>query len=218
VGIGLGLLTAGPRRLVAPALEPWQLPKIDLMLVSHAHFDHLDRPSLCRLSKRVPVITSEHNGDLIRDLGYRKVNELRWGESAQFNGAKITAREVRHWGARTFFDRHRGFNAFLIEAGGKKILYGGDTAYHDYFKDIGPVDLAIFGIGAYDPYIQAHANPEQAMAMANHVKAKRILPMHHSTFRLSHEPIDEPLERMLEAAGPDTSRLCITQVGGQFSN
>ncbi len=218
IGVGLGLITGGPRRLVAPALSMRELPEIDLILISHAHFDHLDRPTLARLPKRTPVITAHHTHDLIRDLGFRRVTELQWGESVAVGGVRITAREVAHWGARTFYDRHRGFNAYLIEAGKRRVLYGGDTAYHHGFKGIGKVDLAVFGIGAYDPYIQAHATPEQVWTMANHVRAERILPMHHSTFRLSQEPTGEPIERMLAAAGRDTDRIVATQIGAQWAH
>jgi L-ascorbate metabolism protein UlaG (beta-lactamase superfamily) len=132
------------------------------------------------------------------------------------SGVKFTAREVRHWGARTFLDSYRGFSAFLIESDKHRILYGGDTAYHERFKDIGKVDLAIFGIGAYDPYIQAHATPEQAWAMAQHVDADQLLPMHHSTFRLSHEPMEEPMKRLLAAAGKEADRVAVREVGGQW--
>lgn len=217
IGVGLGLMTGGPRRLVGPALTARELPKIDLILISHAHFDHLDRPTLARLPKRIPVVTADQTQDLVRDLGFRDVTELHWGERLELdNGLRLTAREVAHWGARTFYDMHRGFNAYLIEAGKRRVLYGGDTAYFDGFKDIGKVDLAVFGIGAYDPYIAAHANPEQVWEMANHVKADRILPMHHSTFRLSFEPLNEPIERMLRAAGKDTDRVCVREVGGMW--
>lgn len=217
VGIGLGLATGGPRRLIAPALTVRQLPRIDLILISHAHFDHLDRPTLARMSNRIPVIAAHHTADLISDLGFRNVTELKWGESTHFAGLKITARQVRHWGARTFYDQHRGFNAYLIESSDKRVLYAGDTAYHEYFRDIGKVDLAIVGIGAYDPYIAAHANPEQAWAMASHVSAGQILPIHHSTFRLSHEPLHEPIQRMLAAAGPLAHRIIARQIGHQWA-
>jgi len=217
VGVGLGLFTGGPRRLVAPALTARELPKIDLILISHAHFDHLDRPTLARLPKRTPVVTAHHTKDLVLDLGFRRVDELRWGETLELpNGLRLTAREVDHWGARTFFDKHRGFNAYLIESGKRRVLYGGDTAYYEGFKDIGRVDLAIFGIGAYDPYVAAHATPEQAWQMANHVRAERVLPMHHSTFRLSYEPVAEPMERMLTAAGGDAGRVCVREIGGMW--
>ena len=221
VGVGLGLFTGGPRRLVAPALSVRELPDIDLILVSHAHYDHLDRPTLARLPKRTPVVTAHQTRDLVRDLGFRRVTELHWGDELELdNGVKIGAAEVAHWGARTFYDMHRGFNAYLIEAPGpgrpRRVLYGGDTAYHEGFKDLGEVDLAVFGIGAYDPYVAAHATPEQAWTMADHVRARYVLPMHHSTFRLSFEPVNEPMERILAAAGRDAGRIVVREVGGQW--
>jgi L-ascorbate metabolism protein UlaG (beta-lactamase superfamily) len=217
IGVGLGLLTGGPQRLVAPPVKLRELPKLDLILISHAHFDHLDRPTLSRLPKRTPIIMARDNLDLVCDLGFRNVTELRWGESTDIGGVKITSRQVQHWGARTFFDQHRGYSAFLIESSQHRVLYGGDSAYHDHFRDIGGIDLAVMGIGAYDPYIAAHATPEQALSMADHVKAERILPMHHSTFRLSYEPITEPLERMMAAVGRNVQRLVACEVGRMWS-
>ena len=216
VGLGMGLFTCGPRRLLAPALSLGRLPKVDLILISHAHFDHLDRPTLMRLPKHVPVVTAHRTHDLIHDLGYETVTELQWGESLRYKDLKITAREVRHWGARTFFDHHRGLSAYLLESGNRRVLYGGDTAYHDHFQDLaghGGVDLACLGIGAYDPYIAAHATPEQAWKMADHARAKFVMPMHHSTFRLSHEPTHEPLERLLATAGRGADRIVTPHVG-----
>jgi L-ascorbate metabolism protein UlaG (beta-lactamase superfamily) len=217
VGIGLGLVTGGPRRHVAPALSIRDLPPIDVLLISHAHYDHLCRPTLVRLPKSTHVITAHGTSDLIRDLGFRNVTELRWGESKTVEGVTFTAQKVRHWGARTFFDDHRGYNAYLIESANRRVLYGGDTAYQDYFKDLGRVDLAVLGIGGYDPYLASHATPEQAWEMANHLNADHLLPMHHSTFRLSHEPTTEPVERLLTIAGNDTSRITMTQVGGLWT-
>ncbi len=167
VGIGLGLVTLGPRRLLGPALLIRQLPKLDLILISHAHFDHLDRPTLSRLPKTVPVIAAHRTRDLIADLGFQSVTELQWGNSLQLGSLTLTAREAKHWGARTFYDHFRGYNSYLLESGKRRVLYGGDTAYHSGLSDIGGVDLAVLGIGAYDPYIAAHATPEQAWAMSN---------------------------------------------------
>jgi L-ascorbate metabolism protein UlaG (beta-lactamase superfamily) len=212
IGLGLWLATLGPRRHVAPALNIASLPPIDLILVSHAHFDHLDRQTLSALPKKAAVVTAGHTQDLIRDLGFR-VNELRWGERLTVGPLTITARRVNHWGARTFYDRHRGFNAYLIESAHHRVLFGGDTAYQEDFQDIGKVDLAILGIGAYDPYIHAHATPEQAWTMAQHVRADFVLPIHHSTFRLSHEPMEEPIQRILTAAGPQAQRIAARRVG-----
>jgi L-ascorbate metabolism protein UlaG (beta-lactamase superfamily) len=218
VGIGLGLITAGPKRLVAPAVSLRELPNIDLILISHAHFDHLDRPTLARIARHIPVITARHTGDLLKDLGFRNVRELHWGESLDASpSVRISAHSVAHWGARTFHDRHRGFNSYLIEGNGRRVLYGADTAYHEGFKSLAPVDLAILGIGAYNPYIAAHANPEQAWEMAQHCRARWILPMHHSTFRLSYEPTGEPIKRMLAAAGSEAEKIVVRQVGGQWS-
>ena len=221
VGLGLGVITGGPRRLVSPALSVRQLPPLDLILISHAHFDHLDRPTLARLDKATPVVAAHHTADLIADLGFRTVTELAWGESTVAAGLTVTAFPVKHWGARTFYDQHRGYAAFRLDAPahdgvpGRRVLYGGDTAYHDGFTAVGPVDLAILGIGAYDPYIAAHATPEQALAMADQCQAKHILPIHHSTFRLSYEPSTDPIRRLLAAAGPD--RVVVREVGQQWA-
>ena len=217
IGVGLGLMTGGPRRFVAPALTPRELPMIDLVLISHAHFDHLDRPSLVRLPKRTPIVTAHRTHDLISDLSFRQVTELQWGERTRIGGISVTACKVNHWGARTFYDRHRGFNGYLLEAGNQRVLYGGDTAYHEGFRSLGKVNLAAMGIGAYDPYIAAHATPEQAWIMADHVRADFLMPMHHSTFRLSFEPMHEPMERMLAAAGGDEARVVVREIGMQWA-
>jgi len=216
IGLSLGLMTGGPRRYVAPALSIAQLPQIDLILISHAHFDHLDRPSLRQFSKQIPVIASAGVRDLIDDMGFKNVRELAWGASTRFGDMHITSREVRHWGARTFFDSTRGFGAFLIESADARVLFGGDSAYHELFTDVAPIDLAILGIGAYDPYIAAHATPEQALAMADHMRARRVLAMHHSTFRLSHEPMNEPIARFRQAVGNDSARIVASEIGGMY--
>lgn len=216
VGIGLGLMTGGPRRYIAPALAIHQLPAIDLILISHAHFDHLDRPTLSRLPKHVPIITAPATRDLIDDLGFSDVTELRWGEVKQVGAVRVTSQQVAHWGARTFHDDHRGFNAYVLESGGRRILFGGDSAYQEHFRSIAKVNLAILGIAAYNPWIEGHATPEQAWEMANHARADFMLPMHHSTFRLSHEPMEEPMERLMTAAGGDEARIVVREVGGMW--
>lgn len=219
VGLGLGLMTAGPRRFVAPALSIAQLPPIDLILVTHAHFDHLDRPSLNRLPKTAHVVTSEHNGDLIRDLGFAKVTELRWNERVEVGGVAVTARRVNHWGARAVLDRHRGFAGFLLDAprprGGRsrRVLCGGDSAYHEHYTDLERVDLAILGIGGYNPWIESHANPEEAWRMSRHMRAEFLLPIHHRTFKLSHEPVNEPMERLLTSASTEADRVVGREIG-----
>lgn len=217
IGLGAGLFTLGPRRRMLAALSIRQLPDIDLILLSHAHFDHLDRPTLARLDRRIPIITAPHTSDLIHDLGFRQIHELPWGGRCAVGDLAVSAIEVNHWGARTFVDRHRGYNGYLLQAGGHRILYAGDTAYHERFQCLAPVDLMIVGIAAYDPYIAAHANPEQAWVMTRHAQARYVLPFHHGTFRLSHEPMEEPMERLLKAAGDNARQIAIRQTGGQWA-
>jgi L-ascorbate metabolism protein UlaG (beta-lactamase superfamily) len=215
IGVGFGVMTVGPRRFVAAALKARELPKLDLILISHAHFDHLDRPTLVKLHKSTPVITAHKTRDLIRDLGFTNITELQWGESARLDGITFAAAEAKHWGARTFQDVYRGYNGYVIEGGSRRVFYSGDTAYRR-FGDFGAVDLAIFGIGAYDPYIQAHATPEQVWQMFEHLRGRWLLPIHHSTFRLSHEPMEEPMQRMLQAAGAASDRVVIRRIGDQW--
>lgn len=220
IGIHIGPITLGMKRLVYPAAVPANLPTPDLILLSHAHMDHLDRPSLRQLENpNTTVITAAHTSDLLRVKNYQAVHELKWGESRQVGPAKVRAFEVNHWGARTRTDVHRGYNGYLIEAGRHRILFGGDTAYTDLFRQLRStknIDLAIMPIGAYDPWIHAHCNPEQALTMANHAGAEFILPVHHRTFKLSSEPLNEPLERLMLAAGANTDRVALREIGDEF--
>ncbi len=218
VGVGLGVLTAGPKRLVAPAVKITELPKIDLILLSHAHFDHLDRPTLARLPKRTPIVTAMRTRDLVTDLGYRDVKQLDWKRALTIDRLRIEAIEPKHWGARTFHDIQRSYNAYLLHdlTTGRKALYGGDTAMTTAFDNRGPVDLAMLGIGAYDPYVAAHSNPEQAWEMFQKIPATFLLPFHHSTFKLSFEPTAEPMERLLKAAGSEATRVIVREVGGMW--
>ncbi|HEU5021699.1 MAG TPA: MBL fold metallo-hydrolase, partial [Bryobacteraceae bacterium] len=219
IGIGLGPLTIGMKRLVAPAALPGDFPRPDVILLSHAHMDHFDRPSLRALEHRgTTVVTAAGTSDLLRAKRYEKVHELKWNESAQVGSASIRAFEVRHWGARTHTDVHRGYNGYAIEAGRHRIIFGGDTAYTDSFRALRSskeFDLAIMPIGAYDPWINAHCNPEQAFQMANDAGANLILPVHHQTFKLSSEPYFEPMERLLNAAG---ERVIVQEIGGEFQS
>ena len=215
VGVGVGGLTLGPRRLVRPALGVRELPALDAVLVSHAHFDHCDLATLRRLPRATRAVVQEGMGDLVRR--FARVDELKWGESTEVKGARVEAVEVNHWGARRLTDKHRGYGGFLVEKRGRALVFGGDTAYTAAFERLRRrgtrVDLAVLPIGAYDPYINVHANPEQSWRMAREMGARYILPMHHSTFRLSREPAAEPRQRLLAAAGEERWRVALTEVG-----
>ena len=182
--------------------------------------DHFDVPTLRRLEHRATaVITAWNTSDLLRPSRYGSVRELRWNETARVGPASIRALEVNHWGARMRNDTHRSYNGYMIEAGRHRVLFAGDTAYTDSFRAVRtskPVDLAIMPIGAYDPWIRVHCNPEQALAMAQHAGAEFILPVHHRTFELSREPLHEPLERLLTAAGAAEDRVVVRDFGHEF--
>jgi L-ascorbate metabolism protein UlaG (beta-lactamase superfamily) len=215
IGVQLAGVTIGPRRLVQPALKISELPPLDAVLVSHAHMDHCDLGTLHRLSRRTQAVVQRGNHDLARR--FRRVHDLAWGESVEINGARIEAIEVNHWGARKLTDRHRGYGGFLITKRGRALVFGGDTAYTNAFARLRhraqKIDLAILPIGAYDPYVFAHANPEQAWAMRYEMGATYILPMHHSTFRLSREPTREPITRLFAAAGDERWRIALSEPG-----
>lgn len=214
VGVSVGGLTIGPRRLVAPALSVRDLPPLDAVILSHAHMDHSDMGTLRRLPRNAEAVVQSGNRDLVRR--FRRVHELGWGDSVEIKGARVESITVNHWGARKLTDRHRGYGGFLISKRGRSLVFGGDTAYTNAFAGLrrkANIDLAIMPIGGYNPYIFAHANPEQAWAMRREMGAAYILPMHHSTFRLSREPVREPVERLLAAAGTERWRVALTEPG-----
>lgn len=220
IGLSLGPLTLGIKRLVEIALPPQALPPLDLVLLSHAHMDHFDLPSLRRLENpHTQVVTASQTSDLLRVRRYARVHELHWNESVQVGPARITAFEVSHWGARMRGDIYRGYNGYLVEVGKMRVVFGGDTALTDSFRRLRTarrVDLAIMPVGAYDPWIRVHCNPEQAWQMANEAGAEFVLPVHHQTFHLSREPSLEPIERILQAAGSAPERIALQSIGQEF--
>lgn len=218
VGIGRGLAKLGPLRLVRPALRARDLPPLDLVLLSHAHMDHTDLGTLRSIRRDVPVVVQQGNRDLVQR--FRRVEELAWGESTEVDGVTVESVEVRHWGARMVTDRHRGYGGYLLTKHDRTVLFAGDTAYTDAFAKLGErvrVDLAILPIGAYDPWIANHASPDQAWAMFKSIGADYLLPVHHSTFRLSREPVEEPMQRLLVAAGRESWRVVAPEVGATWA-
>jgi L-ascorbate metabolism protein UlaG (beta-lactamase superfamily) len=223
IGIRLPRFTIGPKRLTAPALEFHELPKIDLILLSHAHFDHLDLRTLRCFDENTIVITARATGDLLRRTRFRYVTELDWSERKTFKTAAseidIRAFAVNHWGARKRHDDYRGYNGYLLERNGRRIIFAGDTAMTDSFTELrryGSIDVAIMSIGAYNPWIRSHCTPEQAIEMANDAGARFIMPVHHQTFRLSFEPMREPIERFEAALRKTPERIALREIGETF--
>ena len=193
------------KRIKHPGIQIRDLPAIDLVLVTHAHFDHLDRKSLREIADEQPIVVPFKVGNLVHDLGFHSVHELGYWQSFEAGPLKITLTPAHHWGARVLHDSHRGFGGYVIEVGGRSIFHCGDTAYFDGFKEIGErhdIDLALLPIGAYDPPSgrEVHMNPEQAVQAFIELKAKKLIPMHYGTFRLSYEPMEEPPQRLLTCA------------------
>lgn len=193
------------KRIRHPGLQLHDLPDIDLVLITHAHFDHLDRRTLRNVAERQPIIVPVGVGDLVHDLGFNEVHELDEYERIHIGPLHVTLTPCAHWGARMLHDSHRGFGGYLIEAGGRTIFHCGDSAYFEGFREIGErydIDIALLPIGAYDPPSgrEVHMNPEEAARTFIDLKANTLVPMHFGSFRLSYEPVAEPPRRLLAVA------------------
>jgi L-ascorbate metabolism protein UlaG (beta-lactamase superfamily) len=220
IGVDAWVGTLGPKRLTACALRPRDLPEIDLVVVSHAHFDHLDTPSLASVRGKPAAVMARSTADLLPRRAFSSVEEFRWGEANKIVTRRgevlVRALEVRHWGARLRRDTHRGYNGYILEREGRKLIFGGDTADTPLFADYrkhGPFDAALMPIGAYQPWIRSHCTPEQAVAMANVAGAKLFVPIHHQAFKLSSEPFAEPIERARAALAKEPERLALWETG-----
>jgi L-ascorbate metabolism protein UlaG (beta-lactamase superfamily) len=199
----------GPRRVRQPAVRFNELPPIAAVLLSHNHYDHCDLATLRKLAKRFDpiVLTPLGNHRLVRSAGLRRVVELDWWEETEAVGSRITLTPARHFAARTPFDRNRAlWGGFMLHADGLRIYFAGDTAYAGLFHDIrhrlGPIDLALLPIGAYEPrwFMQSvHMNPAEAVHAHLDLDAGQSIGMHFGTFPMAMEGIDEPLRALEEA-------------------
>lgn len=201
------------KRLRKPGLNLRDLPPIDVVLVTHAHFDHLHRPSLRAIAqqtrrrggKRPVIVVPRDVFDLVSDLGFEDVVELDWWNSYRHQNLTVTHVPSRHWGARVLSDAHRGYGGYVLRGGKHSLYHAGDTAYFNGFREIGKrlaPELALLPIGAYNPpsFRNVHASPADATRAFLDLHSRWMVPMHYGTFRLSHEPLDEPLQLLKEEA------------------
>jgi L-ascorbate metabolism protein UlaG (beta-lactamase superfamily) len=198
----------GPRpRLVPPGIDPRDLPPVDVVTVSHSHYDHMDLPSLRALAARGrPVfVVPTDNAEVLRRAGIDRVVELGWWESKQLGSVRITCVPAQHWSMRVPWDRNtRLWGGFVYEGAEGVAYHAGDTALSEpMFREIAArfprIDWAMLPIGAYDPswfMSPQHMGPEEAGGAWEILGAKRLLAMHWGTFKLTDEPIAEPPERM----------------------
>lgn len=188
------------KRLVAPGMEFRDLPPIHCILISHAHLDHLDRPTLRKFDKEIPIVIPPRTKTLVKRLGFKRIIELNFWQEISIDGVKITAMPARHFSRRWLVDFRRGYCGFIVENSGKTIYFAGDTGYFQGFREIGQkfrIDVALIPIGAYHPRVTLkhfHVNPQEAIKAFRELRALRMIPIHWGTFRISAEPVEAPLE------------------------
>ena len=198
-----GPLGFGPRRFVPPALRAQDLPRADVIVISHNHYDHIDTVALgaYRYRAETPVVVPLGLKPLLTGLGFRQVIELDWWQDWRLDDLTVTALPAIHFSGRGLFDRNRTLWAsFGIASPEKNVWFGGDTAVGPAFDEVGeragPFDLALVGIGAYEPIsiMQAvHANPEEAIEIARKLRARAAVGMHWGSIMLTPEdPFEAP--------------------------
>ncbi len=193
------------KRIRRSGLKIQDLPRIDLVLLTHAHFDHFHKPTLRRLPHPKIGVMPRGVGDLAHDLGFARIIELDWWESFSQRDWKVTFTPSQHWGARTLADHHRGYGGFVLEHQGRKIYHAGDSAYFDGFKEISKrlaPEIALLPIGAYHPesFRRVHMGPDEAVKAFKELGARWLVPMHYGTFKLSFEDLNEPPRWLIEIA------------------
>ena len=207
-----GPLIFGPDRFTEPALQLNEIPKTDLFLLTHNHYDHQDMRTIKKFPfKDTKVLVPLNLGKYFTKHRFKDVNEMDWYQEIKVNNdLKVTFLPAVHWSKRSLTDTNKSlWGNFLIEYNGKKILFACDTGYGNIYKDLGkkygPIDLTMINIGAYDfkPMFDKsiyHTTPEEALNVAQDLKSKKVIGMHWGTFVLSLEPIMEPPVRFKTSA------------------
>jgi L-ascorbate metabolism protein UlaG (beta-lactamase superfamily) len=231
IGLYMFSFNFGPSRYTHPALTIDEIPKPDLLLLSHAHMDHMDYLSLKEISSKFPneidVITAFNNKDVIEDLEWKSLTEMDWNDQLEINGLTLQALEVKHFGWRFPWEKDRSkgdkdgrsFNSYLITRNNKNILFGGDTAFMNKWEILKDkeIEMAIVPIGAYNPWRRNHCNPEEALMMADKIKAKHFIPIHCNTFDQGQEPREEPIKWLKASIANYNVKLGLDKIGETFA-
>ncbi len=185
------------KRVKRAGLKLRDLPRADMVLLTHAHFDHFHKPTLRRLPNPGIGVMPWGVGELARGLGFGRVIELEWWETFARGGWEVTLTPCRHWGARTLHDGHRGYGGFVLRHQGRTLYHAGDSAYFEGFREIGArlaPEIALLPIGAYfpDSFRQVHMGPDEALVAFRDLGARWLVPMHFGAFKLSFEDLEEP--------------------------
>ena len=199
----MGPLIFGPKRYIQPAISLQEIPEINLILLTHNHYDHLDYRTIKKFPfKKAEVLTPLKLGKYFTRNGFKKVKEMDWFDQTYTHDLKITLMPAVHWSKRTLTDTNKTlWGSFLIEYKDKKIFFACDTGYGNIYKELGkkygPIDLTFINIGAYDfrPMFEKsiyHSTPEEALNIGKDLKSKKILGMHWGTAILSLEDPFEP--------------------------
>lgn len=216
---------AGPKRYARPGITLEQLPKIDLVLISHTHYDHLDRPTVLSLGNTPHYIVPPGVGEWFAHEGIDNVSELPWWQRTHVQGLTIHATPAKHWSKRKVFGTEEaGWGGYVIDSPLGRIYFAGDTGAHpQYFKDIGerfaPIALGLIPIGAYYPkqiFGTYHIDPREAITVHQEVGAMRSVGIHWGVFRLTQEPLDEPpklLAKELASANLPPESFTTMQIG-----
>lgn len=212
-------------REAPPGIDLAELPPIDVVTVSHAHYDHMDLPTLRRIGPEALYIVPKDNADVLRSVGLSRVVELEWWQSHEVGDLRVTLVPSHHWSMRSPFDKNRRlWGGFVYESAETTVYHAGDTAFRaPVFAAIGErfprIDAALLPIGAYEPawFMQPqHQNPEEAARAFELLGARRFVAMHWGTFRLTDEPLAEPparLEAWWAERGLPRDRLWIPALG-----
>ncbi|MCW9066593.1 MAG: MBL fold metallo-hydrolase [Ignavibacteriaceae bacterium] len=232
VGVYIEGYILGPRRASLPALMLDDIPKPDIVLLSHAHMDHMDYKTLKALTEKYPkkldCIVAYNTKDVVEELQWKSLQEVDWDERISLNGVNFKGVEVQHFGWRYpgerdrsggYFKDGRSFNGFIMERYGKKILFGGDTTFTDKFKKHRDekIDIAIMPIGSYNPWRKYHCTPEEALVMAEYyLDAKYFIPIHTKTFD-RRDMLFEPLDWLAKSSKNYEMKVGLWDIGETFT-